>query len=206
MRPQVGETVVITEIMNGNAAVNLAVGETLVVGEVDMKFIPEHINGFVWLSDNPTTKCGWVKWTYPQEQPAAVVGLPEIGQRIEIIESQNQSRLLKPGDVIKVGCTYPGVGCDGFVWVTTGSMPEGQHGEHFGWVKWKPVTEQLPETPAPSVLRARVGRQRRELRRLNQQNRQLRLERDYALMATEDLMQAYVVQSKARRAAEMMLQ
>lgn len=132
----------ITAILNGTAAVNLKVGETIVVGDLAIG-APDEIDGFVWLTSAGlfSTKFGWVKWAYPEPRAEATVD----------------------------------------------------------WC--------APDTdPPPPDFRARIGRQRRELRRLNKSNHELRLERDVARHALEDAVNFLIQTRKEHRTMEAMLQ
>lgn len=89
-------------------------------------------------------------------------------------------------------------------------------GKKYGWVKWAypenrveaTVDWCVPDTDPPPVdeIRSRIGRQRRELRRLNKANRELRLERDVARHALEDAVSFLIQTRKEHRTMEAMLQ
>lgn len=121
---------------------------------------------------------------------------PKPGQTIQITAVRWEPKNIVIGDILRVSTVpFPlSQNEDGYVWVETDN-PTSPSGK-YGWVKWTPA--ELEE----SALKARVGKQRRELRRLNQSNRVLRLERDKAVSVLEEATALLLETRRRLRVAE----
>jgi hypothetical protein len=134
------------------------------------------------LSSPPGTSFGYANGK-PVPSQVKEIPLPAIGSWIKI--TQTSSHALKVGEVIQVGACKREMAPYDQVWVSTGKTIPAKTGERYGWVQWEEWTAPVAaQTPADRSL---IGRQRRELRRLNQSQRLMKLELDAAQRINEDM-------------------
>lgn len=214
MAPKAGQLIRITAVKD-KISTNIRVGTVMIVGDDDRP--PEHRDpdGYHWIQspDYPNTGCsaGWVKWeavefVAAEERAAEIAALktamvyhdgePLSSAIVRLVGERDSERRRSRGwpeklhdaskqikqlesEVLRLS-SPPG---SSFQW-------DGVQGKPLlagpGWVRWESVPAAAP-VPDESKLHARCGRQRRELRRLNQNNRLMRAELQIAQRQNEDL-------------------
>lgn len=223
-KPTVGSWIRVTEVIGGGS-INLNAGDIIRVASVSSAFDQFPIPSVAWVvaeSDSNEPRFGLVKWEPVDNIPACWDALKTAGhdnrresldtnirnligaletERIRVrarlaeLHQANARIAALEKELLRVQAP-PGTP---FVWTSDGPKPQ-------GWTCPPLPTQPEPEKEEPQTqednLRARCGRQRRELRRINQRHRLVILERDNAARALDDALEALVNERRSRRLAE----
>lgn len=200
---------------------NLKVGDLLKVAQDELS-PPGNVDGFMWLQGNnhtePDGQCGWVKWEPVVDEIASALikancyndGEPLRFSIDRLVgERDTEREYSKKLRAMLTAASEREVELNKRIKRLESELLRVQApvGTSFGFKDGKTVPQgwkqpPLPELPEEEPLRARCGRQRRELRRLNQSQRLLKLQLDKQERTTEDVLKELLDTRAALRVSQ----
>lgn len=204
--PKAGETIRITAVKSF-ASTNISVGQILTVAEDPRQPMSEY-DGYRWVESSDGTSKGWVKWEVVEvitadeaHQIRLAIGVFATGASLSegvtrFAAAQQKARSIHAKHMTELEKRIAVAERE----VQRLSTPAGSA---YTYRVDGPHSEQtVKRTTQRDELHARASRQRREIRRLNQSQRTMKLESQVLRRTNEDLVEKLIDQNKMIRMLE----